>query len=176
MTRLFKGALLLVISVLLLSACSANIEEEQKATNDKVANAFKSALKKANEKADDIRFYLPEGYNVKDKSPNNIILKNGSLQYILFYNPQEGAESKVVYNATISNSDEFQYKKTYKKDDQFGYLLIKELDDNLQEVTVGVGGVKITTELKTKNMKNEAEVMMQIVRSVKKIENDKTKK
>ncbi|AGK55240.1 hypothetical protein [Bacillus sp. 1NLA3E] len=170
MTRLFKGALLLMATVLLLSACSGNAKEEQKATNDKVVKMFNSTPKKANNKNKDIRFYLPFGFEIKEKSANNILLKNGSKKYILFYNPNETTVSKVVYNATIGINEKFEYKKTYKKDDQFGFLLIRKLDKNLQEVTVGIGGVKITTETKTKSMKSDAETMMQIVKSVKIVE------
>ncbi len=170
MTRLIKGALLLMATVLLLSACSANVKEEQKATNDKVTAAFNAAPKKANKKNKDIQFYLPFGYEINEETPNNIMLKNGAKTYILFYNQQEATNSEIVYNATINTKQKFQYNKTLKKDDLFGYLLIRELDDKLQEVTVGVGGVKVTTKTKLKSMKTDAEIMMQIAKSVKNIE------
>jgi hypothetical protein len=166
MTRFFKGALLLVVVIFLLSACNVNIEEEQKATNDKVADVLNGSAKKTNSKVNAISFYLPEGFAVKEKSPNNVILNNGSLQYILFYNPQEGPDSEIVYNSTISNSGKYQYKKNYKKDGEFGFLLIKDAEGKLQEITVGIGGVKMTAEVKAKNMKEEAGIMMQIVKSV----------
>lgn len=166
MKRLLKGALLLVVSVLLLSACSANVKEEQKATDEKVIGALESTPKEAKEKNEDIQFHLPFGFEIKEKLQNNILLKNGSKTYILFYNPHEGPESEVVYNATL-NAKKFDFKKTYKRDGKFGYLLIRELEENQQEVTVGIGGVKMTTETKTKSMKNDAEMMMQIVKSVK---------
>jgi len=172
MKRLFKRALVLIVSALLLSACSANVKEEQKTTNEKVVTALTSSPKKAKEKNNDIKFYMPFGFEIKEKSENNIILKNGSKTYILFYNPQEGQESKVVYNATL-NANKYDYKKTYKQDGKFGYLLIRKLDDERQEVTVGIGGVKMTTETKTKSMKNDAEMMMQIVNSVKVVKEDK---
>jgi hypothetical protein len=169
MTRLVKGALLLMATVLFLSACSANVKEEQKLTNDKVVAAFNAAPKKANEKNKDIEFYLPFGYEINEETTNNIMLKNGSKTYILFYNQQEGTNSEIVYNATTNTKQTFQYNKTLKKDDQFGYLLIRKLDDKLQEVTVGIGGVKVTTKTKLKSMKTDAEIMMQIAKSVKKL-------
>ncbi len=85
----------------------------------------------------------------------------------LFYNPVEGSDSEVVYNAALSNN-KYQYKKTYKKEGQFGFLLIRELEENLQELTVGIGGVKITTEVKTKHMQKEAETMMRYRKVCKK--------
>ena len=169
MSKLFKGILLLVYSVFVLSACSANIKEEQIATNDAVSQVFNSTPKKTNNKNKDIRFYLPLGFEIKEKSSNNIVLKNGSKTYILFYNQQENQESQVVYKATINTKKNIKYKKTYQKDNRFGYLLIKDIDKNFQELTVGIGGVKITTEAKTKSMKSEAKAMMEIVNSVNNI-------
>ena len=172
MTRLFKGALLLVIAVFVLSACSANIKEEQKATSDAVSQAFNSTPMKANNKNKEISFGLPLGFEIKEKKANNILLKNGTKTYILFYNQQEGPESHVVYEATLNTKMNVDFKETYKKDKKFGYLLIKEIDKNNHELTVGIGGVKITTEAKTKSMKSEAKAMMDIVNSVKNIKKE----
>jgi outer membrane biogenesis lipoprotein LolB len=174
MLRLFKGALLLVLAVLLLSACSANVKEEQNATNDKVETAFNSAPKSAKNKNEDIHFYMPFGFEIKEEKQNNILLKNGSKTYILFYNQQEGPDSEVVYNATL-NANKYDFKKKYKKDGKLGFLLIRDLGEKKQEVTVGIGGVKMTTETKTSSMKADAETMMQIVKSVKKIKQEDKK-
>jgi len=103
----------------------------------------------------------------KEKSPNNIILKNGSKTYILFYNPHEKSGSQVVYEATKAQHEKIELDKTYKKDDKFAYLLLEQLEEDMNEVTVGIGGTKITTETKTSSMKNEAKTMMEIVSSVK---------
>ncbi|WP_147532654.1 hypothetical protein [Bacillus marasmi] len=171
MTRLLKGALLLIMSVVLLSACSANVEDAYKATDEKISDAFNSTPKKVNNKNKDVHFYAPFGFEIKEKKQNNVLLKNGSKTYILFYNQHEGTDSEVVYNATLSDK-KFDYKKTYQKGDKFGYCLIRDLGEDMQELTVGIGGVKLTTETKTKSMKNDAEYMMQIVNSVK-MEKDK---
>lgn len=167
MTRLFKGALLLIITVLLISGCSTDIKEEYQATNNTVAKTFKTTPKKTNNENKDIRFYLPFGFEIKEQSPNNILLKNGAKTYILFYNPQEDQESQVVYKAAINNEGKFQFAENYKQDNRFGYLLINDIEKNLHVVTIGIGGVKITTETKTKSMDTEAKMMMEIVNSVK---------
>lgn len=166
MTRLLKGALLLIMSVVLLSACSANVEDAYKATDEKISAAFNSTPKKVNNKNKEVHFYLPFGFEIKEKTQNNVILKNGSKTYILFYNQQESTDSKVVYNATL-DAKKYNYQKTYQKGDKFGFMLVKDLGEDKQELTVGIGGVKLTTETKTKSMKNDAEYMMQIVNSVK---------
>jgi len=47
-------------------------------------------------------------------------------------------------------------------------LTIKQLkDDNVNELTIGVGGVKITTQAKTSDLNDYSKIMMQIVNSVK---------
>jgi hypothetical protein len=47
-------------------------------------------------------------------------------------------------------------------------LTIKQLkDDNLNELTIGVGGAKITAQVKTSNLNDDSKDMMEIVNSVK---------
>lgn len=164
-----------MVAVLFLSACSANIEEETKATEEKVVAAFNAKPEKTNKSNDEIQFFLPFGYEIKEKKQNNIILKNGGKTIILFYNSQEDAKSEVVYNATVAKKKKYQFDKTFKKDDQFGYLLIREVDDKRQEVTVGIGGIKLTTNSKVSSMAADAEVMMQIAKSVKDAKKDNKK-
>lgn len=166
MKRFFKAALLFTMALMLLSACSASVKEEQNGAKDAVSEGLKSGIKKANEQNEDIEYYLPFGYEVKEEEPNNIILKNGSKTYILFYNQHESPDSKVVYNATIKQS-EFNYNETFEENGSFAFLLVKNTDDNMHELTVGVGGVKMTTQVKTKNLSAEAAAMIEMVRSVK---------
>ncbi len=165
MRNISKAALLLFTVVLLLSACSASLKEEQKAAKDAVNEAFKDTPKEVNNKNEDISFYLPFGVEVKEKSPNNIILKNGSKTYILFYNQHEGPESKVVYEATMKQKD-YDLNETFEKDQHFGFLLIKNTDKKMNEMTIGVGGVKITSQSKTKQLSSDAAIMSEIVNSV----------
>lgn len=165
MRSISKAALLLFTVVLLLSACSASLKEEQKAAKDAVNEAFKDTPKDVNNKNEDIAFYLPFGVEVKEKSPNNIILKNGSKTYILFYNQHEGPESKVVYEATMKQK-KYDLNETFEKNQHFGFLLIKNTDKKMNEMTIGVGGVKITSQSKTKQLSSDAAIMSEIVNSV----------
>ncbi|MFE8698238.1 hypothetical protein ACFYKT_18100 [Cytobacillus sp. FJAT-53684] len=166
MRNKLKAALLLFIAVLLLSACSTSLKEEQNAVNDAVNEVFNSSPKEANNENKDIKYYLPFGVEVKEESPNNIILKNGSKTYILFYNQNEGPESKVVYKATL-NQKEYEFNETFTKDKLFGFLLIGNTDEKVNEMTIGVGGVKITSQSKTKQLLSDAAIMSEIVNSVK---------
>lgn len=94
-------------------------------------------------------------------------MKNGSKQYILFNNPQENKVSDIVYKSTVAQYKDLEINEQFKKSDQYGYLIIKNLEDNMNEMTIGIGGTKITTQVKSSSMKKEAEVMTQIVKSVK---------
>ncbi len=162
-----KMSLLLFIVLLLLTACSnSSIKEEQKAALDTVKETFTQKPKAANNKNQDIEFYLPFGFELKEETPNNIILKNGSKTYILFYNQHEAPNSKVVYETTLKLG-EYDLNETFTNNDRLGYLLINQLEKDKNELIVGVGGVKITTETKTKGLSTEAAAMIEIVNSVK---------
>lgn len=165
--RFFKAILMLSISVLLLTACgNSSFKTESKETIAAVKEAFNQKAKKPNKKGGDISFYMPFGYEIKEESPHNIIIKNGSKTYILFHNPQENALSDVVYQSTLAQYKDIEVNKQFKKKDQFGFLMIKQLKDGMNEMTIGVGGSKITTQVKTSSLKNEAAAMTQIVLSV----------
>ena len=165
--KFFNAILILILSILLLSACGkSNYKTESKETVGAVKEALNEKAKDPNKKSGDINFYLPFGYEIKDESANNIILKNGSKQYILFNNPQESKMSDVVYKSTVAQNKELAVNEQFKKSGQFGYLVIKKLDEDMNEMTIGIGGTKITALIKTSSMKNEAEVMTQMVKSV----------
>ncbi len=169
--KFFNAILIVTLSVLLLSACGkSNFKAESKETLGEVKAALNKKAKKPNKKSGDINFYLPFGYEIEDESPNNIILKNGSKKYILFNNPQENKVSDVVYKSTVAQNKDLDINEQFKKSDQFGYLIIKKLDEDMNEMTIGIGGTKITTLIKTSSMKNEAEVMTQMVKSVVNVE------
>ncbi|NYE07657.1 hypothetical protein F4694_004474 [Bacillus niacini] len=165
--KFFNAILIIILSMLILSACGkSNFRSESKETISAVKEALNEKAKKTNKKSGDINFYLPFGYEIEDESPNNIILKNGSKQYILFNNPQENKMSNVVYKSTVAQNKDLDINEQFKKSGQFGYLIIKKLDDDMNEMTIGIGGTKITTLIKTSSMKNEAAVMTQMVKSV----------
>ncbi|WHY85022.1 hypothetical protein QNH39_20585 [Neobacillus novalis] len=157
-----------MLSILLLSACNnASFKDESKASVKTAKAIFKEQEKKPNQKNEKTHFYLPSGYSIKDKTTNNIILQNGADTYILFINPQEDSSSDVVYKATVDQYEKLDTNEKFTNDNKFGFLTIKQLKDNsLNELTIGVGGAKITTQAKTSNLNEDAKVMMEIVNSV----------
>ena len=119
--KFFNAILILILSILLLSACGkSNFKNESKEIVEAVKEALNEKTKEPNKKSGDINFYLPFGYEIEDESANNVILKNGSKQYILFNNPQESKMSDVVYKSTVAQNKELAVNEQFKKSGQFG--------------------------------------------------------
>ncbi|WP_226085510.1 hypothetical protein [Mesobacillus sp. S13] len=162
----FRRAFGLVIAgVFLLSACSASFSEQKAEIKEEVSTNFESQPEKTNTSSKDIDYYLPSGVDVEKETPNNVLLKNESKTYILFYNQHESEDSKVVYESTVKQQKEWDANETFSKDGKFGYMLVKQLKEDQYQLIVGIGGVKLTTE--TENVKEDAEAMMEIANSVK---------
>ncbi len=167
MGKLFKPISIILFAVLLLSACGTSLKNESNLAKQAVKSVFNNKpANKSNYRSGEFSFYLPFGYEVKDQSPNNIIIKNGSKTYILFINPKESASSDVVYKATAAKYKKLETNETFKNKSKFGYLLIHPLQDDKNELTVGVGGSKITTQTNTGSLEEEAKAMMKMVNSV----------
>jgi hypothetical protein len=161
-------AVIFLLSIGLLVGCQASLEDQKDETINTVQSKLKEKPKKANQDVEDISFYLPFGFEIDEQSPNNIILKNGTKTYILFYNQHENAQSEVVYKSTLNQHEKFELDKKYDNKDYLGYLLVESLEeDDLNELIVGIGGVKLTSEVKTSSLPTEAAQMMEIVNSVK---------
>lgn len=162
----FRRAFGLVIAgVFLLSACSASFSEQKAEIKKEVASTFEGQPEKTNNSTKDIEYYLPSDVNVEKETPNNVLLKDGSKTYILFYNQHEKVDSKVVYDSTVKQQKEWDANETFSKDGKFGYMLVKKLKEEQYQLIVGIGGVKLTTE--TENVREDAEAMMEIANSVK---------
>ena len=160
--------ILLIVAAFILSSCSASFEDELKETSEAVELEFNSDAEMANHTNADIEYHLPFGFEIEEEAPNNILLKNGSKTYILFYNQHEDSGSKVVYESTIKQHADWDGHLTFETEGKFGYLLVKQMNDEMYQVVTGIGGVKVTTE--TKNIKSDAATMMKIVNSVQKSE------
>jgi U3 small nucleolar ribonucleoprotein component len=158
-------ALLIFIAIVGLTACSASFEEVLEETKTAVESEFNKEADKPNNSNDDIEYRVPFGVDKEEETPNNILFKNGSRTYILFYNQYEESGSKVVYESTLEQHLEWDANVTFEQDGEFGYLLVKQLDEDNYQIVTGVGGVKLTTE--SKNLKSDAVTMMEIANSVK---------
>jgi hypothetical protein len=161
-----KLSVTILLSLFFLIGCSASFDDQREETIKVVQKQMETKPKETNKDLEEINFYLPFGYEIEDESPNNIILKNGSKTYILFYNQHENAQSDVVYKSTLNQHEKFEIDEKWQEKDSLGYLLVENLDDDLNELIVGIGGVKLTSEVKTSSLVTEATQMMEIVNSV----------
>lgn len=163
---MMRTVLLILVSLVFIVGCSASFNEQSDETIKVVENQLKTKAKKPNKNVGDIEVYLPFGFEIEDESPNNIILKNGSKTYILFYNQHENEKSDVVYKSTLNQHEKIDTNQKWKKKDQFSYLLIDNFQKDMNELILGIGGIKLTSEVKTSSLATEAVQMMEIVQSV----------
>ncbi len=158
-------ALLFLAAIFLLGACSASFDEAQKEAQAAVEEVFKEKAQETNKENEEIKYFLPSGATVVSEETSNVLLKNRGYEYRLFYNPLENEKSELVYNVTLEQR-KYDVKKTWQDEERFGFLLISKLDDKTNEVVAGVGGVKVTAEIKTKDLAEAAPKMMEIAKSV----------
>jgi hypothetical protein len=71
----------------------------------------------------------------------------------------------VVYKASLDQYKKVDTKELFKKQDHHGFVIIKRLEDDLNELTVGIGGTKITTQTKTGSLVSDAKDMIEIIKS-----------
>lgn len=111
-------------------------------------------------------YYLPEGFTIKKTDEFNILLENGGQSYILFVSEKEPSTSKVSYETLAEQSTNPFMSQTFEDHNRFGYLLVNQLEKNKFEVTVGLGGTKVTTESKANDVSVDARNMVDIVTSI----------
>lgn len=163
----FKKYVLAIIPLLfLLTACTGTIAEEQDKAVDEVKVAFQESDIKPNNKIDDISLYLPTGMDVESSEEYNILLSDGAKRYLLFINPVEESNSKNLYESTLQTIEEPRVNKTFDEKGSFGYIIVSDVEEELYEVTVGMGGIKMTTETDVANLAHESRVMMEVVKSI----------
>lgn len=158
--------IMLVIILVLLSGCTQSEESLRSESIDHTKQAFDNEELEVNEKADQFSFYLPNDFKIKEKNDFNVLLEDGNKSYILFVNLNEPKNSKVSYETLTEQYQEPFLSKTFEQNDRFGYLFIVKIEENKYEVTVGVGGTKVTTEAKGNDVAEDAEAMMMIANSV----------
>lgn len=163
---LTKKFLVLITSLLLLTSCSASLSKEKDNAIERASEAFEDKGRNPNHDLETFSLYLPAGMEVESSDNNNILLNSGSNMYILFINPNEGPKSKVIYESTLASTDDFAVNEQFENEDKFGYVLVREVDEEVYEVTVGIGGTKLTTETELNDIDHEAGLMMEIISSI----------
>ncbi|UGB29839.1 hypothetical protein [Metabacillus sp. B2-18] len=157
---------MLVIILVLLSGCTQSEESLRNDSIDHTKQAFDNEELEVNEETEQFSFYLPNDFKIKEKNDYNVLLEDGNKSYILFVNLKEPKSSKVSYKTLTEQYQEPFISKTFEQKGRFGYLFVVKIAENKYEVTVGVGGTKVTTEVKGNDVVEDAEAMMMIANSV----------
>lgn len=165
-----KVLLLSVASLLLilLSSCQSKTEEEVlEAVKEKSKEVFHSKSKiETNENVEDLSLYLPKNIKVEEIEENNIVLTDGKQTYIIFYNDLESPMSTLNYDMAQQLDNNELLLKSFQDKEKFGYVQVSSVDEDLYELQIGVGGVKITTYATKNKLTSHSEELMKIVRSI----------
>jgi hypothetical protein len=163
----FKRGIICILGlfIIIISGCSASFKEESKDAKEVMLTTLNNPQRDVNTESEGLAMYLPFGFHIKNEEDHNIIIEKNNKSYILFHNPNEDELSEVVYEVTTSLKDDYDVKETFKDDEKFGYLLIaNKQQDN--ELVVGIGGTKISTETKNSTLAKDTEYMVEIIQSV----------
>ncbi|MEK3975904.1 MULTISPECIES: hypothetical protein [unclassified Psychrobacillus] len=167
MTRIWMRVILASLAVILIAGC-ASIDEQAVDGLEQAEKAFQGDAEDPNEEINSIKLFLPSGYSIEDDSDEtNILLNKGKNSFILFINPNESSSSKLYYDLMMANKNVKIIKEaTFEKDDRFGFVAILENSEDRYELITSIGGIKLTTITKEKDVANNLEQMMMIVRSI----------
>ncbi len=169
MSRIWKYLLLVIITTLLLAGCGRTVEERAKDGIKSAKEAFMLNDKKSNEDVEGIKLYKPAGFTINESTEaQNIVLMKNKEPFILFINPNEKKDSELFYE--LMNSDQGKKvisKKTFSHKGVFGFAAVVDIGDDQYELITSVGGAKLTTLTKKKNIEENMTKMMEIVRSIK---------
>lgn len=162
-----KKYMLITVAFLMLFGCSVSESDVLSQSENTAYEMFVNEnTVETNHEAKQFRFYLPSGFEIESESDNNVLITKGKQSYILFVNPLESKESQTVFESTIMNKENNVLKKTFVENNEFGFIYIRSIEGKQYEVSVGVGGVKMTTQTNGKELAESTETMMQIVKSV----------
>lgn len=157
-----------VLSLFLLAGCMATPEERLAEGLSETRTAFEKEPPETNESAGQTELYLPGGYDIEEPSDkHNIIITKGSDSYVLFINPNETADSKLLYDLQKANAElEWIADETFEQSGRFGFTTLRAIAENRIEVVVSAGGVKMTTISEESDVPGNMEWMMKTVRSI----------
>ncbi|WP_318614176.1 hypothetical protein [Sporosarcina sp. YIM B06819] len=170
MFRKWKFIFLLVMSALLLTACSESLGERAKVGINAAEEAFHTNDKEPTEEIDGVKLYKPIGLMISEKSDaQNIVFTKGKETFILFINPNEKSDSQLFYDLLLADQNkEIIEQATFTDKDIFGFAAVVKSEDDHVELITSVGGSKMTTLTTKKNIEENLTEMMEVVRSVEK--------
>ena len=157
------------ILVLSLSACGKSVDQQIENGLNLTAMIFSEVPREVTDKVGNFQFYLPSDFKIeKSEDDVNILLSKGDSSYILFVNEQEETNSKLHYDILKNDClKKIIKEKTFEKDGIFGFSAVAENGDNMYEIIVSLGGIKMTTISSEQNIEENIKDMLKIVRSIK---------
>lgn len=152
----------------ILSGCGKPLEAQIDTALSQTKTVFAAEPEETTETVGKIKLFLPSGFKVeKSEDDLNIILSKGDTSYILFVNEQEGPESNLNYELLKQDtSKDIIEETTFEQDGIFGFSAVIKNTEDSYELVASLGGVKMTTISKEKDVENNLEAMLKIVRSV----------
>ncbi|PXW88180.1 hypothetical protein DES38_11443 [Streptohalobacillus salinus] len=167
MRKLFVISLI-ALSLVLLSACGVSEEEVAEVLESRTDEMFEAEKPAPNQSFASFEIYLPDNFEVQEEAESNLILESDNQMYLMFYNTLEDQMSDFFYRS-IEESDQYTFLKSYQDDQRFGYVKVA-LVEELYEVQVGIGGIRMTTHTELDQVETEVEQMITIIDSVAFIE------
>ncbi|MCM3743656.1 hypothetical protein M3193_05840 [Sporosarcina luteola] len=167
MFRFWKFLILALLSIIVLAACGKTFEEQAAAGIAAAKEAFQLHDQHVNDEVYGVSFYKPAGFTIDEKSDaQNIVLKKGDETFLLFINPNESRDSRLFYELSTKTEDKERFEEVFTEDGYFGFSSVLRQGEDQAELIASVGGIKITTITKNKNIEANMGKMMEIVRSI----------
>ncbi len=166
MLRLWKFLFLAFLSITVLSACGKTFDEQASEAIAAAKEAFQLQDQQVNDEIHGVSLYKPAGFTIAEKSDaQNIVMKKGDESFLLFINPNEQKDSRLFYDLLMTTEDE-RFEEVFTDDGYFGFASVTKQGEDKAELIASVGGVKMTTITKIKDIEANLSKMMQIVRSI----------
>ena len=166
----WKFIFLIIISAVFLTACGQSLEDRTAKGLKSAEEAFYANNQVGTVEVDGVKLYKPMGFTIKeDSDAQNITFNKNDDTFILFINPNEEVNSRLFYDLLLADEKkETVAIETFIEDRTFGFVAVVENGSNQVELIASVGGAKITTLTKEKNIDTHLRMMMKIVRSISK--------
>lgn len=167
MFRSWKFLFLLILSISVLTACGQTLDERAADGIAVAKEAFLLDDKQTNDEVQGVPLYKPSGFTIaEDSDAQNIVMKKGDETFILFINTNEEKDSRLFYDLLDNNEERKRFEEVFTSDGYFGFASVVKIGEDQVELITSVGGVKMTTITKKKNIRNDLARMMEITRSI----------
>lgn len=167
MKNVLSKSFLIVLCLLVVTACSQSKEEVWKQTINEVKDVFKQSNIKTNTENKMFKYYKPKAFTVQKKKEPNIILKDDGTTYILFVNPREAEMSRADYKEAKKQKSDADRLTSFATDSSFVYVYLKQIEGEEYELVVSSGNVKLTADTHLDDLQDRAKKMARVVHSVK---------